>query len=83
LPKKATKHIPKHQAPIGTIRGQKRKVLDGETQKESWRQGSKGFARDWDGDPIARNYNRSKMKNKPHHSPHSGKRKEPEYNPED
>jgi hypothetical protein len=46
--------------------------MDGETGRESWRQGTTGFNKDWDGDPTAKNYNRSEMKPKPKHSVHQG-----------
>jgi len=74
LPKKSTKHTTQKQAPVGAIRNGKIKVMNGDTGKVSWRQGRKGFARDWDGEPIARNYNRSGMKTQPKHSPKSGKK---------
>lgn len=37
------------------------------------------MSRDWDGDPISTNYNRSGMKNTPLHSPHMGKK--PQHKP--
>jgi hypothetical protein len=67
LPDKGTKHIPKPQAPIGAKKDGKMKVIDGRTGKESWRQGTKGFLKDFDGDPTATNHNRAGMKNRPQH----------------
>lgn len=75
MPDKSTKHVPKRRKKVGAIKDGKLKVKDGDTGKESWRQGKKGFARDWDGEPIAVNYNRSGLKNRPKHTPHSGDRK--------
>lgn len=69
LPDKATKHIPKPQAPIGSKNKGKIKVIDGRTGKESWRQGTKGMIKDFDGDPIAVNHTAKNAKKKPHHSP--------------
>lgn len=67
LPDKGTKHIPKPQAPIGAKKNGKMKVIDGRTGKESWRQGTKGFMKDFDGDPTAMNHNRAGLKNRPQH----------------
>lgn len=77
LPDKATKHITKPTWPIGMVKGRKRKVKDGDTGVESWRQTSKGFLRDWDGDPIANNYNKSGLKPSPKHTPYSGRTRKP------
>lgn len=79
LPDKPTKHIPRKQAPIGARKDGKVKIIDGETGKVRWRQGRRGFARDWDGDPIAQNYNRADAKKKPRHKPRMGKR--PKHKP--
>lgn len=62
MPDKATKHIARHQVPVGDVRGNKIKIEDGDTGKKSWRVGTSGMARDFDGDPIAHNFNRSGMK---------------------
>lgn len=43
-------------------------MFDGESQTEKWRQGTKGMLRDWDGDPIANQYNLKDMK---HHNTHA------------
>ena len=76
MPDKSTKHIPKPQEPIGTIKNGKIKVLDGDTQTVRWRQGKTGMSRDYDGDPISTNYNSKDMKSKPSHKVHmGGKRK--------
>ena len=75
LPDKGTKHIPKAQANIGETRGHKIKFIDGTTGKESWRQGSTGMLKDWDGDPISTNYNRAGMKNRPQHHAKIGAKK--------
>jgi glucose dehydrogenase len=53
LPKKATKHIPKKQLPIGSTRKGKLKVMDGKTGKIKWRSLKSGALRDLDGDPIS------------------------------
>lgn len=74
LPDKPVKHIARKQAPIGAVRDDRIKVMDGKTGKVRWRKGRGGFARDWDGDPIAVNYNRSRLKSRPKHSPRMGKR---------
>lgn len=75
MPKKAYRHVGKPHWPVGTVKQGRVKVKDGATGKESWRQGNKGFARDWDGDPIATQYNKKGMKSKPKHSPKMGDRK--------
>lgn len=75
LPDKGTKHIPKPQAPIGAANHGKLKVIDGRTGKESWRQGTTGFLKDFDGDPTAMNHNRAGLKNRPHHHPKMGAKK--------
>lgn len=75
LPDKPVKHIPKKQAPIGARKDDKLKTIDGETGAVRWRKGKGGFARDWDGDPIAVNYNRADAKKRPKHSPRMGRRK--------
>lgn len=75
LPDKGTKHIPKPQAPIGAKKDGKLKVVDGRTGKVSWRQGTKGFMKDFDGDPTAMNHNRAGMKKRPQHSPRMGAKK--------
>jgi hypothetical protein len=80
LPEKPTKHITRKQAPIGAKKDGKLKIFDGETERVSWRQGRSGFSRDWDGDPTAKNYNRSKMKKVPTHSARMGKR--PSHKPD-
>jgi len=72
LPDKAAKKIPKKQAPVGAQRGNKLKVLDGDTGKVRWRKGTKGFLRDYDGDPVSTNYTARYLKPKPKHSPHMG-----------
>lgn len=69
MPDRSTKHIPKKHAPIGATNKGKVKVLDGDTQRESWRQGTTGMSRDWDGDPVSTNYNKRDLKKQPHHSP--------------
>jgi hypothetical protein len=75
LPDNGTKHIAKPQANIGDVHGGKIKVIDGTTGKESWRQGTTGMSKDWDGDPIATNYGRAGMKNRPQHHPKVGSKK--------
>ena len=72
LPDKATRHIPKPQEPIGSQKKGKIKVLDGDTQKVRWRQGKKGFIRDYDGDPIAQNHTARNAEIKNTHSPRMG-----------
>lgn len=69
LPDRATKHIPKAQQPIGASRKGKLKVIDGRTGHESWRQGTKGFVKDYDGDPTAKNHTAGNAKNNPSHHP--------------
>jgi hypothetical protein len=75
LPKKPIKHITKPKWPIGSVKDGKVKVKDGATGKESWRQGTKGFARDWDSDPTSVQYNKKGLKNQPKHHPKMGDRK--------
>lgn len=76
LPDKGTKHIPKPQAPIGAVKNGKLKIIDGRTGKESWRQGTTGFLKDFDGDPTAKNHNRAGLKNRPqHHAKMAAKRR--------
>ena len=70
LPDRATPKVPRHQMPIGAVKDGKMKVLDGDTQKVSWRQGRKGFSKDFDGDPIAQNKNRAGLKKRPKHQAH-------------
>lgn len=74
LPDKSTKHIRKPQAPLGATKNGKIKVKDGETGKVSWRSGRSGMKRDWDGEPIARNYNRADAKERKTHTVHMGRR---------
>lgn len=74
LPDKATKHIPKHQVPIGAVKDGKVKIKDGETGKVGWRQGKKGFRRDYDGEPIAANFNNKDLKPAPKHHMHEGRK---------
>lgn len=54
------------------------KILDGDTQRVSWRQGKRGFSRDWDGDPIAQNYNKEGLKSRPKHQPHMKSKQRPQ-----
>ena len=75
MPKKSVKHIPKHIPPVGTVKAGRIKVIDGDTGREVWRQGTTGMSRDWDGDAISHDYNAGKMKSKPRHKPHSGKKR--------
>ena len=76
LPDKATKHIERHRKPVGTVKEGKIKVKDGDTGRVTWRQGTTGMLRDWDGDPIATAYNRAEAKKTPKHNPReTGKRK--------
>lgn len=82
MPNKATKHIPKKIPPVGAVRKGRKKVFDPDTGKQVWRQGLTGFSKDWDGEPIARNYNKSGLKNRPKHSVHMGMRKKPKRRPE-
>ena len=49
------------------------KVLDGDTQKISWRQGRTGFLKDFDGEPIANNKNREGLKSRPKHQAHESR----------
>ena len=81
LPDKATKHISKPEAPIGTVKDGKRKVLDGDTGRVSWRQGLTGFSKDYDGDPTAETPNVKDMKPRPHHKIHTGRRQRPQHKP--
>jgi hypothetical protein len=74
LPTKATKHITRHQQPVGAVKGGRLKVQDGDTGKISWRQGNIGFSKDWDGEPIAENYNAKDLKPRPRHHTHTGKK---------
>jgi len=74
LPDKSTKHIKKPQQPIGAVKNGKVKVKDGETGKVSWRSGRSGMSRDWDGDPISKQYNRKDAKQKKTHTVHMGRR---------
>lgn len=74
LPDKPTKHIERPQAPIGAVKNGKIKVLDGDTGKISWRQGRTGMSRDFDGDPVSTNHNRSGLKPRPKHSARMGRR---------
>lgn len=82
MPKRSTKHVPKHQQKVGAVKNGKLKVKDETTGRESWRKGTKGFSKDWDGDPIAINYNREGLKRRPKHSPHMGDRKKAYHNDE-
>lgn len=75
LPDRSTKHIAKPQASVGAKKDGKIKVVDGRTGKESWRQGSTGMLKDWDGDPIAINHNKAGMKNRPKHHAKMGAKK--------
>ena len=75
MPDKATKHIPKHRQPVGAVKDGRVKIQDGYTKKISWRQGTKGMSRDWDGDPIATNYNYEGLKNRPQHHAKKGSRR--------
>lgn len=54
-------------------------MLDGDTQKVGWRQGTTGMSKDFDGDPVAQNKNREGLKARPKHSPRMGKR--PKHTP--
>ena len=85
MPKKATKHITVHPSPIGTIKDGKIKVLDGETQTTSWRQGTKGMLKDFDGEPTSEQHNLKDLKHRPRHHVHSGSRqtKNPPHAPHD
>lgn len=74
LPDRATKHIPKPQEPIGSKKKGKLKVIDGRTGHVSWRQGTKGFVKDFDGDPTARNHTAANAKQKPQHHPRMGQK---------
>ncbi len=42
-------------------------MIDGRTGKEGWRQGTKGFMKDYDGDPIAVNHTAAGLKKRPEH----------------
>lgn len=74
LPDKATKHIPKKRLPVGAVKNGKVRVKDGTTGKTSWRSGRSGMGRDWDGDPIATNYNKKDMKPSKTHTVHYGRK---------
>ena len=76
LPDKATKHIPKHQEPIGAVKNGKVKVLDGDTQKIGWRQGTTGMSKDYDGEPTSARHNVKDLKPRPKHHSHMGNKKE-------
>ena len=58
LPQKSTKHVARHREAVGTIRDGKIKVFDPDSGKESWRSGRSGMSADWDGEPIATNYDK-------------------------
>lgn len=76
LPDKGTKHIPKPQHPIGSVKDGKLKVIDGRSGSVAWRQGTKGFLKDFDGDPTSQNHNRAGLKNRPqHHARHGAKKR--------
>ena len=60
--------------PIGAVKDDKMKVLDGDTQKVSWRQGRKGFSKDFDGDPTSTQHNKAGLKPAPKHQGHVGRR---------
>lgn len=72
LPDVASPHIRKPQAPIGAVRNDKIKTVDGETGRIVWKQGKKGMARDWDGDPTSKQYNKDGLKKKPRHKVRMG-----------
>lgn len=59
---------------MGSVHHGKLKVIDGRTGKESWRQGTTGFLKDFDGDPTATNHNKAGLKNRPQHHPKMGER---------
>jgi hypothetical protein len=71
LPDKAFKHIPRPQAPVGTVKQGKIKVFDGDKQKMSWRQIRRGIIRDYDGDPTSVAHDRQKGTKIPTKSPHT------------
>jgi hypothetical protein len=62
LPKKTTKHIPKPETDVGWVKDGKVKVLDKDSGKIKWRGGRSAMSLDWDGDPIARNYDKESLK---------------------
>ena len=77
LPNKATKHITASPAPIGTVKDGKVKVLDGDTQKTSWRSGKKGMLKDFDGEPTSTQHNLKDLKPRPGvHHPRTGARRQ-------
>lgn len=49
--KQTTRHVTKPHNPEGTKKGYKVKVIDNETGKASWVDGSRGLAKDPNGDP--------------------------------
>ena len=51
--KQTTKHITKPQNPEGTKKGYKVKVIDNETGKAGWIDGSRGLAKDPKGDLMS------------------------------
>lgn len=74
LPDKPVKKTPKKQLPVGAQKNGALKVLDGDTGRVKWRRGSRGFLRDYDGDPISVNYTAKYLKKRPKHSPRMGRR---------
>lgn len=74
LPDKATRHIEKPQLPVGSVKNGMVRVKDGTTGEVSWRSGRSGMSLDWDGDPIATNYNKRDMKQHKTHTVHMGHR---------
>ena len=72
MPQKSTKHIASKQLPIGSVKNGKKKVIDGETGKVSWRSVRSGMIKDYDGDPTAEHLDAGKMKSTPKHRPHVG-----------
>lgn len=74
LPDKASKHISRKQSPVGTVKDGKIKIKDGATGKISYRQGTTGMSRDYDGDPISANFNAQDMKSSPKHHTHDGRK---------
>lgn len=72
MPDDSTKHIAKPQLPVGSVKNGKVRIKDGTTGEVSWRSGRSGMSRDWDGDPIATNYNRADAKERKTHTVHMG-----------
>ena len=70
--KQTTKHVTKPHNPEGTKKGYKVKVLDNATGQARWVDGSRGLAKDPNGDPMGPGGG-STLKGKPQKVPKLGK----------